>query len=110
MNNLNSEPLRMDRAANQELTELDTRILEVTTLIQNLERDLAKETNIERAKAIKSILDKEKANKDKLLDEKFTTAKPAEEPKAAEEIDAFSDAVGREHGGAINKMEKRAGF
>lgn len=62
----------------QELTPLDLKILDVSELIKKLEKDLSNESDAVKKKAIENAISREKENKQKLLDEKFTVAKPKE--------------------------------
>ena len=105
------EPLLKDVPANQEFTEIDKRLLDSTNLINRLTDDLRKETDLTRAAAIKKVLDKEIENKKKILDEKFIVAKPQEPAPTQQDYDnAFDAAVGRENGGALDKMDRRGGI
>lgn len=74
----------------EQLTDLDLKILDVSNLINQLEKDLNTPMDPSKAAALLEVLKKEKARKDQLLEEKFANAKPtyqnSDAPKDIEPI------------------------
>ncbi len=97
--------LRSDVPARQELSKIDVEILDISNLINQLEKDLQTPVEPSKGAALLAVLEKEKGRKMELLDKKFSAAIPV---TTREKEVTFDEAMNANGGARVSSREEKS--